>query len=227
MRLIIVGMEKQILISVDGNIGSGKSTLLQYIKTHIPEIHIIEEPISQWEEYKNKDGKNLLELFYEDKERWAYTFQNCAVLTRSMNILKTMKENPTKKIFITERSILTDKYVFAKMLYESGCIGDLELSLYNNWYQMMAENIRVDAIIYINTCFDVLLNRIEKRSRRGENKIDTEYLRNLDNQHRMFIEKMEDEYKIPILSLSMDDNVDMENNIKHITEMISCVSYYA
>ena len=214
---------KQILISIDGNIGSGKTTLLQYIKKHVPEIYVIEEPVSQWEEYKNSDGKNLLELFYEDKSRWAYTFQNCAVLTRSMNILNSIRENPTKKIFITERSILTDKYVFAKMLYDSKLIGDLEMSLYNSWYKMMTTNINVNAIIYINTDFDMLLKRIEKRSRKGEQNIDVDYLKSLENQHQVFIKQMKHEHHIPVLPVSMNDNINMGDNMELIYDLINTI----
>ncbi len=63
-----------IIISLDGNIGAGKSTLLNAIRERISEINYVDEPVGQWTVLKNTEGKNLLELFYEDKKRWAYTF---------------------------------------------------------------------------------------------------------------------------------------------------------
>jgi deoxyadenosine/deoxycytidine kinase len=62
-----------IIISLDGNIGAGKSTLLAEIRNKLHDVHIVDEPVGQWTALKNAEGKNLLELFYEDKRRWAYT----------------------------------------------------------------------------------------------------------------------------------------------------------
>jgi hypothetical protein len=54
-----------IIISLDGNIGAGKSTLLNHIRTYLHDIHVVDEPVGQWTELHDKEGKNLLELFYE------------------------------------------------------------------------------------------------------------------------------------------------------------------
>jgi deoxyadenosine/deoxycytidine kinase len=35
----------------------------------------VEEPVAEWLTLKNAEGKSLLALFYEDKRRWAYSFQ--------------------------------------------------------------------------------------------------------------------------------------------------------
>ena len=71
-------MNKIIIISLDGNIGSGKSTLVNIIKRFRPEYCMLDEPVNEWNEIKDKDGVNLLENFYKDQQRWAYTFQNFA-----------------------------------------------------------------------------------------------------------------------------------------------------
>lgn len=34
------------IYSIEGNIGSGKSTFLNLLKTHIPEIQVIPEPVA-------------------------------------------------------------------------------------------------------------------------------------------------------------------------------------
>ena len=82
-----------IIISLDGNIGAGKSTLLKEIRTQIPEIYIVDEPVDQWTYLIDEHEKNILELFYEDKHRWSYTFQNYAAITRVNNLTKpTIKD---------------------------------------------------------------------------------------------------------------------------------------
>ena len=123
-----------IILSLDGNIGAGKSTLLAQIRAEIPEIHVVDEPVGQWTALQDANGKNLLELFYEDKKRWAYTFQNCAILTRLQNIQEAVNHVNTTtsgpQVILTERSVLTDKYVFAQMLLDTGFLDTMEWELY-------------------------------------------------------------------------------------------------
>ena len=74
-----------VLISIEGNIGSGKSTLLKKLRERHANWNFIDEPVESWMSLRHSNGKSLLELFYEDKHRWAYTFQNTAILTRIIN----------------------------------------------------------------------------------------------------------------------------------------------
>ena len=209
-----------IIISLDGNIGAGKSTLLAEIRNRLHDVHIVDEPVGQWTSLKNAEGKNLLELFYEDKKRWAYTFQNCAILTRLKNIQdavenldSTVKE---PQVIITERSVLTDKHVFAEMLYDSGDIDPLEWELYESWFNIFGKKYPVKGIIYISTSANTSKDRIQIRNRQGEDKIGIDYLDALDTQHKKWI----DSTNIPVLTLSTEIGVPVEKNIQEIVEFI-------
>ena len=209
-----------IIISLDGNIGAGKSTLLAEIRNKLHDVHIVDEPVGQWTSLKNAEGKNLLELFYEDKKRWAYTFQNCAILTRLKNIQdavenldSTIKE---PQVIITERSVLTDKHVFAEMLYDSGDIDPLEWELYESWFNIFGKKYPVKGIVYISTSANTSKDRIQIRNRLGEDKIGIDYLDALDNQHKKWI----DNTNIPVLTLSTEAGVPVEKNIQEIKEFI-------
>ena len=76
------------IYSIEGNIGSGKSTFLSLIQNRIPNIHVMPEPVAEWQniEVHNGDGTtkklNLLEKYYQDPQRWAFTFQTNAILSR-------------------------------------------------------------------------------------------------------------------------------------------------
>ncbi len=209
-----------IIISLDGNIGAGKSTLLAEIRNRLHDVHIVDEPVGQWTSLKNAEGKNLLELFYEDKKRWAYTFQNCAILTRLKNIQdavenldSTVKE---PQVIITERSVLTDKHVFAEMLYDSGDIDPLEWELYESWFNIFGKKHPVKAIIYISTSSSTSKERIQIRNRQGEDRIGSDYLDALDKQHKKWIENT----NIPVLTLSTEIGVPVEENVEKIKEFI-------
>jgi deoxyadenosine/deoxycytidine kinase len=85
-------MPTPIIISIDGNIGAGKTTFLNELKTTHPEWHFIDEPVDSWMKFKNEHGESLLEVFYKDRKRWSYTFQNCAFLTRIRAITKAIED---------------------------------------------------------------------------------------------------------------------------------------
>jgi deoxyadenosine/deoxycytidine kinase len=209
-----------IIISLDGNIGAGKSTLLSEIRNRLHEVQIVDEPVGQWTALKNAEGKNLLELFYEDKKRWSYTFQNCAILTRLKNIQDAVENLDTTlkgpQVIITERSVLTDKHVFAEMLYDAGDIDPLEWELYESWFNIFGKKHPVKAIIYVSTSSSTSKDRIQIRNRQGEDRIGMDYLDALDKQHKKWIENT----NIPVLTLSTEANVSVEENIQKIKEFI-------
>ena len=209
-----------IIISLDGNIGAGKSTLLSEIRNRIHDIHLVDEPVGQWTSLKNNEGKSLLELFYEDKRRYAYTFQNCAILTRLKNIKDAVENlDPTLKhpqVILTERSVLTDKYVFAEMLRDEGYMDMLEWDLYDSWFNIFSKQYPVNGIIYLSTSSTTSKDRIKIRNRHGEENIDLEYLNKLDQQHKKWI----DNTNIPVLTLSTEPGESLETNIEKIIQFI-------
>lgn len=199
------------VISLDGNIGAGKSTLLEAIRVAMPEVEVVVEPVGEWTRLKNTEGKSLLELFYEDKRRWAYTFQNCAILTR-LRSLKSVLRSTTKKIVITERSVLTDRYVFAEMLRSSGDLDDIEWSLYNQWFDTYASEAPVDRIIYLTTGVSTSADRIAARGRDGEGGIPKEYLTALEAQHETWLGSTD----LPVLRLSTEADASVTQNLEAI-----------
>ena len=74
---------------VEGNIGAGKSTFLKVINTFL-NAQVVYEPHEKWQ---NVGGENLLENFYADTQRWAYTFQTYAFITRILEREKAALKN--------------------------------------------------------------------------------------------------------------------------------------
>jgi deoxyadenosine/deoxycytidine kinase len=204
-----------IVISTDGQIGSGKSTLLDAIRTALPDYEIVLEPVGEWMHLKNAEGKSLLELFYEDKRRWAYTFQNCAILTRLRAIKNAIASNK-KRVIITERSVLTDRFVFAEMLRDSGDIDALEWTLYMNWFDTFAADLPLRGIIYLTTGVGTSAGRIVKRGRHGEEHIPLDYLSALDTQHRKWLDATD----LPVLRLSTEEGVSLAENVTAVRSFV-------
>jgi deoxyadenosine/deoxycytidine kinase len=180
-----------ILLSLEGNIGSGKSTLLRKLKEVEPDWVFVDEPVDSWMSIQNETGENLLEVFYKDKKRWSYTFQNAAVLTRGMMIqeaIQKYKDSEKKVVVVMERCIETDRNVFATMLKGDGMLNGIEWELYERWYRFLGGMVPpMNGYIWVDVPPEVCAERIVKRGRGGEEAIPLEYLKELDAAHSVWL----------------------------------------
>jgi deoxyadenosine/deoxycytidine kinase len=196
------------LFTIEGNIGSGKSTFIKELKKNLKHIDgvpviYVPEPVEEWESIQSLDGKNMIELFYQDQPKYAFSFQMMAYITRLNILQKEIKKYPNC-ILISERSLLADYHVFAKMLYEEGHISHENYQIYKRWFYSFLDNIKIDGIIYLVTNPSVCFDRCSIRSRKGENTISLEYLTRCWEMH----ERWMDDEDIPVEGLC--DNTENE-----------------
>jgi deoxyadenosine/deoxycytidine kinase len=183
------------IISIEGNIGSGKSTLLENLKIYYKDnknVIFLKEPVDEWSKITDENGVTILEKFYADQKKYSFSFQMMAYISRLKLLRDTLNEikNSEKNyIIITERSLYTDKMVFAKMLYDTDKIEHINYQIYLNWFNTFAEEFPLNKIIYVNTSPENCHNRINKRSRDGEDNIPLEYLESCHNYHENMLNK--------------------------------------
>jgi len=191
---------------VEGNIGSGKSTFLKKLST---EFKVVQEPVDEWSQMKNANGKNILEEFYEDPERNAYLFQSIAFRSRVKNITD-LDEN-----VIVERSIYTDRMVFAEVCKEDGNINEIEWNDYTEWFDFIVKHIgfKPKGFIYLRTDPEKSHERITKRNRSGESNISLDYLRKLHQRHDKWLM---DEPNVLVLDVTED----FESNPEHLVQKV-------
>ena len=178
-------MEGKRLITIEGGIASGKTTLGNAI-AETGRAAFLCEPISDWQ---SKYSANILDLFYKDKERFSYLFQNCAFLSRAKTWDEILNMTDHSTVF-TERSIFSDKFVFAKMLHESGDMLDIEWELYCDMWKWLNERwcCDPDKIVYVKTSPETCLDRIVNKRARGEEiSITIDYLRLLEDAHNSWL----------------------------------------
>ena len=189
-----------VIYVIDGNIGSGKSELIKNLKMRIAikdkTIIFLKEPVDEWATIKDKNGKTMLEMYYEDQERWSFSFQMMAYISRLALLQDTVRENPSS-IIIMERNMHTDKHVFAKMLHDTGKIHDCDMEIYTRWFDNFAKPYTSYKIIYVKTDPEICAERIVKRGRMGEN-IPLEFLRDCDKYHDEMISLYDEENIIRI-----------------------------
>lgn len=203
------------IVSIEGNIGSGKSTLLANLKTHFEgnaNIIFLKEPVDEWATITDEHGTTILEKFYANQEKYAFSFQIMAYISR-LNLLKeavakikrdterlpkdaslALEEVSSNKfIIVTERSLHTDRMVFAKMLYDSGKLESVNYAIYLKWFDAFAREFPVTKIVYVKATPETCLARIAARCREGEAGIPIEYLTLCDQYHDAMLDKTSDE----------------------------------
>jgi deoxyadenosine/deoxycytidine kinase len=222
-----VAKKNSFFITVEGNIGAGKSTFLKKIAESL-KCSFLPEPCQEWQ---NINGHNLLDEFYKDIKRWAYSFQLYAFLARIESIEKQF-DLDTNPFFIAERSIFADRYVFAEACYNNKNMSDLEWNMYTKWFDWAiarkANKIIPSAIIYLKVDPLISFDRINQRGRFEEKNIPLEYLQSLDNYHNLWLldkKNIHDRIKnIPTLVINC--NEDFENNSKTWENMVSLVQEF-
>ena len=85
-------MDKKLpyIIFIEGNIGAGKTTFLKliekskYFDEKFPDkkTAYVYEPVNEWQEYKDNSKKDILTYFYEDQEKYGFSFQWYVFMTQ-------------------------------------------------------------------------------------------------------------------------------------------------
>lgn len=206
------------MIVTAGMIGVGKSTLAKRIAEHFgTEVF-----------YEKVEGNEILPLFYtlseEEllKQRIPFLLQLDFLDSRFKNIKQSLIDDNS----VNDRSIYEDKY-FCRKNMELGRISELEYKIYCNLVDNMMEELKElpkkapDLMVYLKADFDVILERIAKRSR------DFEIDDNLKDYYH-FLWKDYDEWALDYYDASeiliIDTNdLDLANNEEDVQYVMSLI----
>ncbi|NQV49853.1 MAG: deoxynucleoside kinase [Candidatus Marinimicrobia bacterium] len=174
------GENQRTMYLLEGNIGAGKTSLGNVLKAS-SHFEFLEEPVDTWRE---GFAGNLFEMFYTDMPRWSFTFQIMAFTTRAKTWSEILEKVKGDQV-VLERSIYTDRNVFAKNLYAVGAMNDSEWQVYQQLWEFLAQNYceKPDKILYLRTPAELCLERIKMRGRDEEQQMPLDYLKRLENLH--------------------------------------------
>ncbi len=198
------------LFVLEGNIGAGKSTLLKLIEQFLPALTIIPEPTNKWQQV-GTENTNILDLFYKDTKRWAYTFQSYAFISRVQSMLDFQAQQPDNSVSVLERSVYCDRFCFAKNCYEAGLMSEIEWAIYKEWFAWLVESHvpKPTGFIYLRTTPQICHNRSLKRARSEETGIPLTYFEALHKKHEDWLINKHDIIStienIPVLTLDCND----------------------
>ncbi|XP_033474549.1 deoxyguanosine kinase, mitochondrial isoform X1 [Epinephelus lanceolatus] len=233
-------------VSIEGNIAVGKSTFARLLQSACPDWEVVAEPVSKWQNIESGTSKgtdtssqktvsNLLQMMYQDPQRWSYTFQTYSCMSR----LRTQLQPPPARLLssegtpvqVYERSIYSDRYIFALNMFELGCINSTEWAVYQDWHSLLVDQfghqVELEGIIYLRAPPEKCMERLERRGRAEEKGVKLDYLDKLHVQHeKWLVEKTTEIHfeklkRIPVLQLdaSVEFQSDPEVQEEFITKM--------
>ncbi|KAH7681037.1 Deoxycytidine kinase protein [Dioscorea alata] len=185
------GPKKRLTFCVEGNISVGKTTFLQRIANETLElrdlVEIVPEPIAKWQDI-GPDHFNILDAFYAEPERYAYTFQNYVFVTRVMQ--ERESAGSIKPLRLMERSVFSDRMVFVRAVHEAKWMNEMEISIYDSWFDPVVSvlpGLIPDGFIYLRASPDTCHKRMLLRKRAEEGGVSLDYLRGLHEKHESWL----------------------------------------
>ncbi|KAJ7949703.1 Deoxycytidine kinase [Quillaja saponaria] len=182
--------KKRLTFCVEGNISVGKSTMLQRLYETIELrdlVEVVPEPINKWQDV-GPDHFNILDAFYAEPERYAYTFQNYVFVTRVMQ--ERESSGGVKPLRLMERSVFSDRMVFVRAVHEANWMNEMEISIYDSWFDPVVSclpGLIPDGFIYLRASPDTCHKRMKLRKRTEEGGVSLDYLRDLHEKHESWL----------------------------------------
>lgn len=198
-------MKKYIVVA--GNIGVGKSTL----------VHLLCERMG-WDPFYEPVTENpYLSDFYHDMNSWGFHSQ-VFFLAHRLHIQHAIIKHPG--LVIQDRSIYEDAEIFAQNLYKQGHISQRDFDTYWSLYQCLNDFLPPpDLVIYLRASVSTLIYRIEQRNRDYELSISPDYLHQLNELYRQWIDHFT---QCPVLTVPADD-LDFVAHPRHLDLIIQKV----
>lgn len=200
------------IITIEGNIGAGKTTfakaLYEMLKDLGYRVLYVPEPVESW---TNFQGTNLLDLMYNDRERWTFVFQVNALLHTTKSEEETLKCVNNGFIVIRERSSFSVRKIFAPLLstYMSAAEERILKDLCNAIKDpsttdrcsscVLKDSTSVadrslDIMVYMRTDPEICYERVKKRNRPEElqnGRVNIAYLKELHEMHEQEVMKIQ------------------------------------
>ncbi|CAN1293766.1 Deoxycytidine kinase [Linum perenne] len=191
----LIPKKQRITFCVEGNISVGKTTFLQRIVSDTIElrdlVEVVPEPIDKWQDI-GPDHFNILDAFYAQPDRYAYTFQNYVFVTRVMQ--ERESSIGLKPLRLMERSVFSDRMVFVRAVHEAKWMNEMEISIYDSWFDPVVSvlpGLVPDGFIYLRATPDTCHKRMKHRQRAEEGGVSLDYLRGLHEKHESWLFPME------------------------------------
>ena len=168
----------------------------------------------------------MIEKYYGDQKKYAFAFQMMAYVSRLSLLREAVKSGC--KVIVSERSLETDRQIFAAMLHDEGKIEDVEYQIYLKWFDEFKNEIwnadfENEEIVYVKADPEVCAGRVTKRGRQGET-IELSYLQRCHDYHEQWLQTTRDNDRLSDHVTVIDGNTDLDVEPQALGEWISKVT---
>lgn len=170
-------------VAILGNIGSGKSELAEALAQALGWKYV-SEPVERW------ISGGFMKAYYEDPERYAFSFQCYAFITRRKSYAEA---GPADRVY--DSHVVSDR-VFMRMHVARGTMTQREADWYEEIYagwESEGEPCEPDLYVYLDAPPETCLKRVlEDRKREEEMSIPIEYMRGLASEYDSLVADLGD-----------------------------------
>ena len=188
-------------VAVEGNIGVGKTTLAKRLASTFNYQTLLEAA----------EENPFLERFYQDRRHNALPTQLHFLFQRSQQFKELRQDDMFSPLRVADFLLEKDP-LFARVT-----LGDDEYSLYRKVYdQLIHEVPKPDLVVYLQAPIDVLMKRVKQRGIAAEQRIDQDYLQQLNEAYTQFFHYYND---APLLIVNAAE-IDLANNPQHYRTLV-------
>ncbi|MBO8155607.1 MAG: deoxynucleoside kinase [Bacillaceae bacterium] len=202
-------MKQVPFIAIEGPIGAGKTSLAEKIASHF-QFHLLKEIVEE---------NPFLARFYEDIEEWSFQTEMFFLCNRYKQ-LEDIKHQHLEH----HHPVVSDYHIFKNIIFAKRTLKDHHYKKYEQIYRILTEDMpEPNILIYLDASLDTLLKRIQIRNRDVEQHLDPDYLDQLSEDYRVFMEHFEKEHPdIPVIRLNGDE-LDFVHQQKDLDYILSIV----
>ncbi|HSB22408.1 MAG TPA: deoxynucleoside kinase [Burkholderiaceae bacterium] len=192
-------------IAIEGPIGAGKSTLASLLAPPLGAELVLERP------HENP----FLKDFYVDGPRYAFQTQLFFLFQR-VELTRSLAQPGMFAPLVVSDFMLDKDRLFARLT-----LSDAEYRLYSMIHDQVAPRLPTpDLVIWLDGPMVVLRDRIRRRGRATERRIESEYLRAVADAYGQYFDTRTD---LPLLVVDIDrfDPLRKPSDLQYLIERIS------
>ena len=200
-------------IAVEGPVRVGKTSLAD----------ILAERLNA-DRMRDVDDNPFLKGFYQEKPGAAFTSQMYFLVER-------FRQFRALDVSSSANHTVVSDYIFEKdKIFAYLNLSDAELQLYEQYYQLFAEQAPIpDLVIYLQAKPEMLKRRIEKKNVSFESRISEEYLEAVVNAYEHFFFRYRSSNLLVIETSEIDfvdRNEDLQQLLQRLTQPVRGTQYF-